>query len=84
MRVRLSFGDPATKQWIHKLRLPAIFLGPLLVALLSWPFVLWTELVVSRNNIHSDTDLVAVYLFAAQLVTMVVPRFKCSDGGFSG
>ena len=69
---------------MHKLWLPAIFLGPFLVALLSWPCVLWAELIVSRNNIHSDTDMVAVYLFVAQVVMVRIPSVQCSDAASSG
>lgn len=57
-------------KWI---RATAIFWGAVLALLLTWPFILWTELVVRKNNIVSETDPVSVYLFAAQVGTMVLP-----------
>ncbi|ATY61313.1 hypothetical protein A9K55_006556 [Cordyceps militaris] len=55
------------------LRYPAIILGAALMLVFGWPVIMWTELIVARNHIHSDTDWVAVWLFVAQVATMVVP-----------
>ncbi|KAK2853213.1 hypothetical protein FQN49_005296 [Arthroderma sp. PD_2] len=41
---------------------------------LGWVLVLWTELIVARNHIESETDMVAVYLFVAQVATMLLPK----------
>lgn len=51
--------------------------GAAIMLLGSWPLILWTELIVARNNIESDTDMIAVYLFIAQAVAMLVPDFGC-------
>ena len=40
------------------------------VVLLLGPFILWTELIVSRNHIVSNTDWTAMWLFIAQLIMM--------------
>ncbi|KIW28416.1 uncharacterized protein PV07_08083 [Cladophialophora immunda] len=48
-------------------------LGAALCLILVWPDVLWTEMIVARNHIVSDTDWIAVWLFVAQAVTMVAP-----------
>jgi len=51
----------------------AIPIGGILVLLISWPLILWVELIVARNNIESETDMVAVWLFVAQVATMLIP-----------
>jgi len=62
----------------------AIIPGAVLTLVIGWPLILWTELIVSRNHIESDTDMVAVYLFIAQVVAMLVPScspfLSCSKG----
>jgi hypothetical protein len=57
---------------------PAIILGSAIVLFLFWPVILWTELIVSRNHIESETDMIAVWLFIAQVVTMLLPSFSSS------
>jgi len=63
------------------LRYPAIPLGAAVMLLIGWPLILWTELIVQRNHIESETDWVAVWLFVAQVGTMVIPScgltFSC-------
>jgi len=54
-------------------RYPAIIWGPPAALFFAWPIVLWTELIISRNHIKSETDMIAVYLFIAQVVTMLIP-----------
>ncbi|GAO18632.1 uncharacterized protein UV8b_03375 [Ustilaginoidea virens] len=58
-------------------RYPAIPLGAAAVMLGAWPLVLWTELIVQRNKIESETDMVAVWLFVAQAAALVAP--SCGD-----
>ncbi|TEB21389.1 hypothetical protein FA13DRAFT_1799919 [Coprinellus micaceus] len=56
------------------LRDTAIFWGSALVLVcLGWPLILWIELIVKRNNIVSETDMIAVYLFVAQVAAMILP-----------
>lgn len=52
---------------------PAVPAGAALVMLALWTLILWTELIVSRNQIESDTDWTAVWLFIAQVGAMLVP-----------
>jgi hypothetical protein len=63
------------------LRYPAIPLGAATMLLVGWPLILWTELIVQRNRIESETDWIAVWLFVAQVATMVIPScglsFSC-------
>jgi hypothetical protein len=54
-------------------RYPVIPIGAAVMMLFSWPLILWTELVVAGNHIESATDWVAVWLFIAQVATMIVP-----------
>ncbi|KAF9053266.1 hypothetical protein BJ165DRAFT_1446512 [Panaeolus papilionaceus] len=53
----------------------AVLWGSVVVLVSFWPLILWMELIVKRNNIVSETDMIAVYLFIAQAVLMVVPTF---------
>ncbi|KAL2157063.1 hypothetical protein VTH06DRAFT_7062 [Thermothelomyces fergusii] len=41
----------------------------------GWPLVLWTELIISRNHLESKTDMIAVWLFIAQVAAMLMPSF---------
>jgi hypothetical protein len=43
------------------------------VLFFAWELILWVELIISRNHIESPTDMIAVWLFIAQIVTMVLP-----------
>ncbi|RHZ67315.1 uncharacterized protein CDV56_105227 [Aspergillus thermomutatus] len=56
--------------WFKYLAVPA---GAALMLFCFWPLILWTELIVQRNHIESETDMVAVWLFVAQCVAMIVP-----------
>jgi len=58
-------------------RLPAILIGSGVVLFFGWPLILWTELIINRNHIESDTDMISVYLFIVQVVLMFMP------GGFT-
>jgi len=51
----------------------AIIWGPPLVLCFTWELILWVELVVSRNDIESETDMIAVWLFVAQVVLLLMP-----------
>jgi len=68
------------------LRYPAIPLGAVVMLLVGWPLILWTELIVARNHIESDTDMIAVWLFVAQVGAMLIPTCStylgCFKGGF--
>ncbi|KAI5782383.1 hypothetical protein DFH27DRAFT_579260 [Peziza echinospora] len=52
---------------------PLIPIGAAVMMFIMWPLVMWTELVVASNHIDSATDWVAVWLFIAQVATMIVP-----------
>jgi len=54
-------------------RYPMIIVGAAVVMLFYWLVIMWTELIVARNHIQSDTDWIAVWLFIAQVVAMLVP-----------
>lgn len=54
-------------------RYPAVIVGSIIMLLLFWEFIFWMEMVVHGNHIESATDWVAVWLFVAQAVTMLVP-----------
>ena len=47
--------------------------GAAIVMLGLWTLILWTELIIARNQIESDTDWIAVWLFIAQVGAMLVP-----------
>ncbi|KAL1997155.1 hypothetical protein VTN49DRAFT_8020 [Thermomyces lanuginosus] len=66
-----SEGDLRDVKWWH--RYPAIPLGVIAMLFLGWPLVLWTELIISRNHLESETDKTAVWLFVAQVVAMLIP-----------
>ena len=71
--------SPDDDIWRVKYFLTLVYIpfGVAIMLLGSWPLILWTELIVARNNIESDTDMVAVYLFIAQAGAMLVPDFGC-------
>ena len=50
----------------------AILCAPLTL-ILVWPLILWTELIVSRNHIESQTDMIAVWFLVAQVVALLLP-----------
>lgn len=52
---------------------PLIPVGAAAALIVGWPLILWTELIVARNNIESDTDWVSVWLFIAQAGAMLLP-----------
>ncbi|EFY85087.1 hypothetical protein J3459_011207 [Metarhizium acridum] len=58
---------------ISSYKYPDILIGSAVIMFGGWPLILWTELIVQRNHIESDTDMVAVWLFIAQAVAMIVP-----------
>lgn len=62
-------------KWYNKwwVRYPVIPAGAVVMMFVGWPLVLWTELIVNRNSIVSDTDYVAVWLFIAQVAAMLMP-----------
>jgi hypothetical protein len=63
---------------------PMILLGSLAMLLAGWELILWTELIVSRNHIESETDMVAVWLFVAQVVALLIPSCGSVLGCFRG
>ena len=68
------FADMKAGRWYQ--HYPVIPIGAALVMLFGWPTVLWTELIIGRNHIESDTDMVAVGLFIAQVGTLLMPNFS--------
>jgi hypothetical protein len=54
-------------------RYPMIPIGAAIMLIVSWPLILWMELLVHGNHIESATDWIAVWLFIVQVVTMIVP-----------
>ncbi|OAQ73230.1 hypothetical protein VFPPC_00998 [Pochonia chlamydosporia 170] len=65
-----------SKTSVSKFKYHAILLGAVVVMAGGWPLILWTELIVQRNNVASDTDMVAVWLFVAQVVALILPGFE--------
>ena len=59
---------------------PLIPVGAAGALLIGWPLILWTELIVARNNIESDTDMVSVWLFIAQVGAMLMPSSSANFG----
>lgn len=57
-------------------RYPAILLGTIAMLLFGWPLILWVELIVQRNHIVSETDMVAVWLFVAQVGLLMIPSWS--------
>jgi hypothetical protein len=58
------------------LRYPAIPIGAVVMLLIGFPLILWTEFIVARNHIESATDMIAVWVFVAQVGAMLIP--SCS------
>lgn len=86
--VRLAFqehvGDgfaKLVKWWYTYTAVPA---GRLVMLFVSWPLILWTELIILRNELESETDIVAVWLFVAQAVTILLPSCGLSLSCFLG
>jgi len=50
-----------------------VLYGSPTMLMFTWVLIMWVELIISRNNIESDTDMVAVYLFIAQVVLILLP-----------
>ena len=69
---------------LAKWRYPAILVGAALMMFGGWPVILWTELIVQRNHIESDTDWIAVWLFVAQAAALVVPSCESVWAVFTG
>lgn len=75
----LTWEDDEELPWY--LRYPAIPVGAVAMLLFfGWPLIMWTELIVARNNIESETDMIAVWLFIAQVATMLIPSFSPFSG----
>ena len=55
------------------MRYLAIPVGAVAMLLISWPLIMWVELIYARNHIQSDTDMIAVWLFVAQVILMLIP-----------
>ena len=66
--------------WLNKYVM--IPLGAAAILLVLWPLILWTELIVARNQIDSPTDWIAVWLFVAQVGALVVPPSSVFLGCF--
>lgn len=74
----IGMDDKNIPWWV---RYPAMPLGAAVMLFIGWPLILWTELIVQKNHIESETDWIAVWLFVAQVGTMVIPScglsFSC-------
>lgn len=62
---------------------PMIFLGSFAMLLGGWELILWAELIAARNHIESETDMVAVWLFVAQVVAMLIPNSQSVSKGLN-
>jgi hypothetical protein len=69
--IMVSLTDAGEFPWWA--RYPAIPVGAVAILVLLWPLIMWTELIVQKNNIVSDTDWIAVWLFIAQVGAMIIP-----------
>jgi len=69
--IQLLDADEDPPWYARYLTIPVGAAGMLL---LGWPLILWTELIVSRNHIESATDMIAVWLFVAQVGAMLIPN----------
>jgi len=69
-RIGDELDDIWTQWFITYLAIP---LGAVCVLSFIWPLIMWVELIFARNHIQSDTDMVAVWLFVAQVILMLIP-----------
>lgn len=63
---------------IPNLKYPLIPVGAALMLFITWPLILWVELIVQRNHVESETDWISVWLFIVQAAMLLPPSF----GGF--
>ncbi|QKX59839.1 uncharacterized protein TRUGW13939_06981 [Talaromyces rugulosus] len=86
MVTRKDFDEDKLPWYLHTY--PMILLGSVAMLLAGWELILWAELIVSRNHIESETDMVAVWLFVAQVGAMLIPScgsvLGCFRSGFRG
>ena len=52
----------------------AIPAGAAGMLVLGFPLILWVELIVARNHIESETEMVSIWIFVAQVVAMLIPK----------
>jgi hypothetical protein len=72
--IALPFRVGEDNEWMEWfMRYPAIPVGAICILVYCWPLILWVELIYARNHVQSDTDMIAVWLFVAQVVLMLVP-----------
>ncbi|OAA50266.1 hypothetical protein NOR_00716 [Metarhizium rileyi] len=71
--LNLTLWQEEPKGDLSRAKYPFILAGSAVMMLASWPLIPWTELVVQRNRLESDTDIVVLELFITQVVTMTVP-----------
>lgn len=67
--------DPHELPWYCR-KYPAIPMGAILMLISEWPLILWTGLIIQRNHIVSETDMIAVWLFVAQVGTLLIPSWS--------
>lgn len=60
---------------LSSMKYPLIPIGAAVILFGAWPLILWVELIVQKNHIESDTDMIAVYLFIAQAVALIIPKY---------
>jgi hypothetical protein len=65
-------GDDLRWYWKYT----AIVPGAATMLLVGWPLILWSELLVAGNHIESSTDMIAVWMFVAQVGLMLIPSFS--------
>lgn len=66
------------------IRYVAMPVGAAAALFVAWPLILWTELIIARNHVESPTDWIAVWLFIAQVVALVMPPTSTFLGCFRG
>ncbi|KAK3352768.1 hypothetical protein B0T25DRAFT_542739 [Lasiosphaeria hispida] len=83
--IYVALKDEDIPWWLRYAGVPV---GAAAMLLFGWPLIMWTELIMLRNDLESETDMIAVWLFVAQVGTMLVPScgssLACIAGGLRG
>ncbi|KAM5446015.1 hypothetical protein MaudCBS49596_006960 [Microsporum audouinii] len=67
------YGEDRKMPWYLNKYIQIPLGSVIMMLFFGWMLILWAELIVARNHIESETDMVAVYLFIAQAVALVLP-----------
>lgn len=70
---QIALDDEGKDEKISWFKYPAIPLGAIVMLTGTWPLIMWTELIIQRNHIESETDMLSVYMFIAQVGTLLLP-----------